>query len=1208
MKLIKSILFILFLASINLHAEKIYVKANVTGINNGSSWQNAYSDLQKAIQNANQGDEIWVAKGIYFPTDGTDKNISFKLKENLSLYGGFNGTETNLTQRNWTLNETILSGNIGNKSTNTDNSNHVVTTANQAKLDGFIVEDGYAMGGKEQSGQQSQDRNSQSSGMKRESSGQQGQNKTQQGQPQTHTTPQNITQSGGAGAGAGILNFKTSPTIRNTIVRNCSAGKGGGVYNMTSTTDKLNSDSPSPVFINVKIQGNHAFGRGGGMQNDMGTNPILINCEFTNNVCDSKGGALYNDFNCSPIIIGCLFENNKAHDAAAMGNDGSSCPIIIDTKIVNNVAESQGAGLYQGSYNANMRGKGNSPLVINSIIKDNTSTTNGLPNTMLWGEDWIYSWNSEIEGYNHSMTTLDDKYNGLIKISEETKTLDAESIDKKYKDKIKAYLNINLAKSNDKSGHGGFGTDNLLAKTASIPSNRVYVKSGSINGDGTSWKSAFSDLQDALTQAEKMGGAEIWVASGTYKPTSGQDRSASFILKNGIGIYGGFIGNEKNSSERNFDTNKTILSGNIGDVNSATDNSYHVILGSLNSIIDGISISDGYADGVITDRFGGGLYNWGYESSCIVKNTTFKNNYAEDGGAVFCFGDVLSYFENVHFENNTALIAGAASFRFGASCELNNCSFNNNTANARGGAITINYGSNVVINHSEFNQNKTQGNGGAIWVDDQASQYGGTKPVITDCIFKNNQAGFYGGAIHNYNIATSVIQQCSFTDNNAKYGKDIANTLRSQVTISNNQNPQPDIYSDESSRVSESAVEKMDNKKPDRQNLSADSKTLDNIDFSVTIIGSGSPQYNPERTQASALVQYNGIRFLVDMGNGTVDHLNELGLTGKNSPDALLLTHHHIDHNAELIPMLQSKLMLDTEFLVAGPSPIDEMLAYTKKFYREDINYRMSGRGRTFDGTNTKETVKVLTGGESFEYKGVKISTLEVPHSIKTIAYRFDVDGKSIVITGDLTYTSQLQKFAKDVDILVIDGKTAPMNSGNRASSTGTSKATQQKSGSGSNSAHSSIEDIAKMAAESNAKTMVLTHLGTQAFDTEATTKRYAELGFKGKVVIAADLLTITPEGENFMTKTTNTSASNGQQANRNANSQKSTSTNTQNKNGNEASSQRGNPMERFDSNKDNKISESEAKGLFKENFSKLDLNKDGYITMDELPSGGQKR
>lgn len=197
--------------------------------------------------------------------------------------------------------------------------------------------------------------------------------------------------------------------------------------------------------------------------------------------------------------------------------------------------------------------------------------------------------------------------------------------------------------------------------------------------------------------------------------------------------------------------------------------------------------------------------------------------------------------------------------------------------------------------------------------------------------------------------------------------------------------------------------------------------SFDGIDFSVTIIGSGNPQYNPERSGPSALVQFNGTKFLVDMGNGTRAQLEKLGFTRRNSPDALLLTHHHIDHNEEFIPMVHQKLMLPGDFLVAGPAPIKEMTDYVAKFYKEDLDYRKSNKGQGGNANSARAIVKELEGDTTFAYKGVTISTTEVPHSIYTLAYRFDANGKSIVISGDLSYTPNLPKLAKGADVLVLD-------------------------------------------------------------------------------------------------------------------------------------------------------------------------------------------
>ena len=77
----------------------IYVKADASGANNGSSWADAYIDLQDALSVAVSGDQIWVASGTYYPTTGTDQSATFTLANGVSIYGGFDGTETLLTER-----------------------------------------------------------------------------------------------------------------------------------------------------------------------------------------------------------------------------------------------------------------------------------------------------------------------------------------------------------------------------------------------------------------------------------------------------------------------------------------------------------------------------------------------------------------------------------------------------------------------------------------------------------------------------------------------------------------------------------------------------------------------------------------------------------------------------------------------------------------------------------------------------------------------------------------------------------------------------------------------------------------------------------------------------------------------------------------------------------------------------------------------------
>src|SRR4051812_26953207 len=91
-------------ASMSTEAQ-VYVKSNASGLNDGTSWQNAYTDLSAAIHATASG-QVWVAAGIYLPTTDYDGQIptnprfkTFKFKKGVAIYGGFAGTESGLSER-----------------------------------------------------------------------------------------------------------------------------------------------------------------------------------------------------------------------------------------------------------------------------------------------------------------------------------------------------------------------------------------------------------------------------------------------------------------------------------------------------------------------------------------------------------------------------------------------------------------------------------------------------------------------------------------------------------------------------------------------------------------------------------------------------------------------------------------------------------------------------------------------------------------------------------------------------------------------------------------------------------------------------------------------------------------------------------------------------------------------------------------------------
>ena len=107
-------------------------------------------------------------------------------------------------------------------------------------------------------------------------------------------------------------------------------------------------------------------------------------------------------------------------------------------------------------------------------------------------------------------------------------------------------------------------------------------------GNGLFWQTAYDDLQDALDHAAGDPSiSEIWVAEGVYKPDRGSgDRTMSFQLITGVGLYGGFVGDEQNRDDRGPDAYETYLDGDLldNDPNDLSifderflDNSYHVV-------------------------------------------------------------------------------------------------------------------------------------------------------------------------------------------------------------------------------------------------------------------------------------------------------------------------------------------------------------------------------------------------------------------------------------------------------------------------------------------------------------------------------------------------------------------------------------------------------------------------------------------------------
>ena len=285
--------------------------------------------MQAGLAAVVSGREVWVAQGTYKPTTTTTRTIAFNVPNNVKVYGGFTGTETLLAQRNFRTNSTILSGEIGDPTINSDNSNHLVVfdgSSFNTRLDGFTITGG-----------------------------------------STQFNPRNPSATTALTTGGGIIVMNAAnPIISNCIISNNEGVSGGGIYV---------TDASIPKIISCRIISNQAV-FGSGIYFENGSNASVTNTLISGN----KGiGAICNK-NASPSIMNSTIAGNGGVNGGIYNT--TSQPIIKNTIIWGNDTPFNDAqsiitfSVIQGGF----AGNGNSsfdPQFVNLVSYTTSPTVSG---------------------------------------------------------------------------------------------------------------------------------------------------------------------------------------------------------------------------------------------------------------------------------------------------------------------------------------------------------------------------------------------------------------------------------------------------------------------------------------------------------------------------------------------------------------------------------------------------------------------------------------------------------------------------------------------------------------------------------------------------------------------------------------------------------------------------------------------------------------
>jgi ribonuclease BN (tRNA processing enzyme) len=272
----------------------------------------------------------------------------------------------------------------------------------------------------------------------------------------------------------------------------------------------------------------------------------------------------------------------------------------------------------------------------------------------------------------------------------------------------------------------------------------------------------------------------------------------------------------------------------------------------------------------------------------------------------------------------------------------------------------------------------------------------------------------------------------------------------------------------------------------------------------LTLLGTGMPWPNPLRAGPSQHLQLGDTSVVVDCGNGAARRMVEAGID--YNVDYVFITHMHSDHTIDLAHLLISGWIQYRKkpWRIVGPSNTQEFVNRLLHAFEEDIRIR-----RLYDRVGAEvmtPIVQEVQHGDVIEGDGWRSTAIEVEHGYvkPALGFRFDGDGRKLVISGDTAPCDALVEASGDADVLVHE-----MTAGlpDQCDKHGPSSKDLNEFRQRIAASHTCSHEVGKVAADAGARHLVLSHLSPRL--DEAAARGVIEQDYGGQVTFGYDLLTL---------------------------------------------------------------------------------------------------